>query len=176
MLELLRKGDRRAFKDLFDQYAPIFKGIAFRYMKSSHSSNDIVQEAFVKIYLNISKYSGEGNFEGWMKRIVVNCCLDSIGRNKRYQFSDEEIITDHSFTDWEVPLAEMGLKEIISIIDKLPLGLRTVFNLSVFDGFSHKEIGEQLGISPSASRSQLTKAKMKLKQELKKLNILSASA
>lgn len=176
ILQKLRDGDARVFKRLFDAYSPVFKGICYRYTGSNERSNDIIQEAFVKIFKNISGYTGTGNFEGWMKRIVVNCCLDYVKQEHRFNFDSEHVLEAERHTSWDIPMSELGVKEIVRLIDKLPDGLRTVFNLSVFEGFSHKEIASTLGISESASRAQLTKAKTKLRVELKKLNIFSASA
>lgn len=175
LINLLQKGDRSTFKRLFDYYAPIFKGICFRYTGSNEKSDDIIQDVFVKIFRKASSYNSEGNFEGWMKRIVVNSCLDYVRREKRFDLSLEESPLE-SATSWDVPLADMGVQELVEVIDKLPTGLKAVFNLNVFEGLSHREIGEQLNISESASRAQLAKAKAKLKIELTKLNIWSASA
>lgn len=176
ILQKLREGDARIFKQLFEAYSPIFKGVCYRYTGSNERSNDIIQEAFVKIFKNVSGYTGSGNFEGWMKRIVVNCCLDYIKQEHRFSFDSERVLEAERHTTWDIPMSELGVKEIVRLIDQLPDGLRTVFNLSVFEGFSHKEIGNALGISESASRAQLAKAKTKLRAELKKLNIFSASA
>lgn len=176
LISKIKGGDKDSFKVLYNRYAPLFKGVAYRYTGSADDSNDVVQEAFVKIYKNLNKYSFEGNFEGWMKRIVVNCSLDHIAKHKKIQFETEEALEDHRYMSWDLPVSEMSVEEIVALIDQLPQGYRTVFNLSVFEGFSHKEIGKQLGISESASRSQLTKAKVKLKTLLEGIHIFSATA
>lgn len=175
VIDLLQKGDRSTFKKLFDYYAPIFKGICYRYTGSNEKSDDIIQDVFVKIFRKVSSYNAEGNFEGWMKRIVVNSCLDYVRREKRFDLILDESPLESS-TTWDVPLSDLGVEEMVELINKLPAGLKAVFNLNVFEGLAHKEIGEQLNISESASRAQLAKAKAKLKIELKKLNIWSASA
>lgn len=172
----IKDGDTAAFKQLYEAYAPLFKGIAFRYVGNSDESNDLIQEAFIKIYRSIDTFQGYGNFEGWMKRILVNCCLNHIKREKKYAFEVDSSNFSNDTTRWDAVIEELSFEEIVQIIERLPLGYKTVFNLSVFEGYSHKEIGELLGISESASRSQLAKAKQKLKKELKKVNILSSIA
>ncbi len=177
-IERLKKGDSRTFSQLFDHYASLFKGICYRYTHDHERSDDIIQEAFIKIFRNISSYNGKGNFEGWLKRIVVNTCLDYVRKEQRIILDQgtAEYEVEKNIGRWEVPISNMTMQEIAEVIGRLPEGLRTVFNLNTFDGYSHREIGEKLGISESASRGQLAKAKAKLKEEIKGLNIYSASA
>lgn len=171
----IKGGNQDSFRLLYNRFAPMFKGIAYRYVGNADESNDVIQEAFVKIYKNLDSYSFKGSFEGWMKRIVVNCSLEYITKRKKIKFESDELLVNESCSTWELPAAEMSVQEIVTLINKLPDGYRTVFNLSVMEGFSHKEIGEKLGISESASRSQLTKAKGKLKELLKTIQIYSAA-
>ena len=107
-------------------------------------------------------YKGEGNFEGWMKRILVNSCLNYIKKEKKYAFDFDATLMEQRSTKWDSAISEMSFDEILALINRLPVGYKTVFNLSVFEGYSHKEIGEMIGITESASRSQLSKAKNKL--------------
>jgi RNA polymerase sigma-70 factor (ECF subfamily) len=144
-------------------------------MGNADESNDVIQEAFVKIYKNLDKYSFKGSFEGWMKRIVVNCCLEYMAKHKKVKFESETVLLNTSSSNWELPISDMSVQEIVEMVNKLPIGYRTVFNLNVIEGYSHKEIGEQLGISESASRSQLTKAKAKLKELLKEIEIYNSA-
>lgn len=176
IISKIKEGDALAFKKLYEQYAPKFKGIAFRYVGNENEANDLIQEAFVKVYKSINSYKGDGNFEGWMKRILVNSCLNYIKREKKYAFDFDATLIEQPSTKWDSAISEMSFEEIVAVINQLPVGYKTVFNLAVFDGYSHKEIGEMIGITESASRSQLSKAKNKLKEELKKLNILSSIA
>ncbi len=171
----IKGGNQGSFRLLYNRFAPLFKGIAYRYVGSADESNDVIQEAFVKIYKNLNSYSFKGSFEGWMKRIVVNCCLEYMAKRKKIKFESEALLVNTSSSSWDLPISEMSVQEIVELINKLPDGYRTVFNLSVIEGYTHKEIGEQLGISESASRSQLTKAKGKLKELLKSIHIYSAA-
>ena len=176
IISKIKAGDALAFKKLYEHYAPKFKGIAFRYVGNENEANDLIQETFVKIYKSVNSYKGDGNFEGWMKRILVNSCLNYIKREKKYAFDFDTTLVEQPSTKWDSAISEMSFEEIVAVINRLPVGYKTVFNLAVFDGYSHKEIGEMIGITESASRSQLSKAKNKLKEELKKLNILSSIA
>lgn len=172
----IREGNAKSFKLLYSTYAPKFKGIAFRYTNDSDVANDMVQESFIKIYKNINSYKGEGNFEGWMKRILINNCLNHIKKEKKYVFELGESLSEQPTSNWDEAIDVLSFDEILSVINKLPLGYKTVFNLSVFEGYSHKEISDLIGITESASRSQLTKAKGKLKEELTKMNVFLSIA
>ncbi|MCI5059061.1 MAG: sigma-70 family RNA polymerase sigma factor [Flavobacteriales bacterium] len=174
-IKRLKRGKEREFKLLFDSYAPLFKGIAFRYLNDFNLSNDIVQESFVKIYKNIKSFKEEGNFEGWMKRIVVNCCLNYIKSQKKVVFETNEVLLNKD-SGMQDAISNMTFNEIIALINKLPDGYRTIFNLSVLDGYSHKEISENLNITESASRSQLTKAKSKLRNLIENAGLKEAWA
>ena len=172
----IREGNSDSFRKIYNAFAPNFKGIAYRYTNDVDVANDMVQESFIKIYQNIKSYKGDGNFEGWMKRILVNNCLNYIKKEKKYIFELGDSLIDRPSSNWDEAIGVLSFDEIVLLIDKLPTGYKTVFNLSVFEGYSHKEIGKLIGISESASRSQLTKAKGKLKEELKKINIFSSTA
>jgi RNA polymerase sigma-70 factor (ECF subfamily) len=176
ILTELKNGNKNSFDAIFKYYAPIFKNIAFRYTKNTALANDILQESFIKIYSNINSFKGEGSFEGWMKRIVVFNCLDHIKSEKRYSYETAEILQAKPSSSWNSAIDSLSYDEIVTLIGDLPAGYQEVFNLNVFEGYAHKEIASQLGISESASRSQLTKAKAKLKSSLKKIHFFSATA
>lgn len=110
-----------------------------------------------------------------MKRILINCCLEYVNKRKKLIFEPESVARDQDSTEFELPVSRMSTEEIVNLINQLPDGLRIVFNMKVLEGYSHKEIGEHLGIAESASRSQLTKAKQKLKELLKTLRIYRAT-
>lgn len=143
-----------------------------RYAKNPPEAEDLTQEAFLKIFQKIDQYGFQGSFEGWMKRIVINTCLNGIrGKNMNHQplHNDDgetmiEPIDDTSILD------DLAAEDIFKCIEKLPDGYRMVFNLVVIDGYSHKEVADELGIAESASRSQLTKAKQKLQALLLSTN------
>ncbi|NND95406.1 MAG: RNA polymerase sigma factor [Flavobacteriales bacterium] len=174
LIKALQKGDRSAFKVIYDKYVNYFYAIAIRYADNSAEAEDYVQEAFVRIYRNINSFSFQGSFEGWMKRILVNHCLNGIKKkNPLKQSEDITVIPDSSGGISADALSEINSEDIMKAISELPTGYRTVLNMYVIEGYSHREIGEELGITESSSRSQLTKARMKLKHILLSRGLVS---
>lgn len=166
ILKGIKNKDRQAQRALYDTYAPVLMSIGMRYMKDVQQAEDMVAEAFFKIFTRIHTYKETGSFEGWMKRIMINECLMEIRKNQRRNLhvSIDEVDLD---TD-PVALDKLSAEEIISTINELPEGYRTVFNMYVIDGYKHREIADILGISIHTSKSQLIMAKRKLQQLLKK--------
>ena len=174
IIKQLKKKNQKGLKDLYDCYGDLFFGIALRYLPEVQQAEDAVQETFIKIYHNINSYQEKGSFEGWMKRILVNNCLNLVKKNKSggiFVELSESGQPKNELSYQDNILEKLTNEEIIRAIQELPTGFRMVLNLYVFEGYSHKEIGEELGISESASRSQLTKARMKLKNMLEELGI-----
>jgi RNA polymerase sigma factor (sigma-70 family) len=159
--------ERSAQKMLFEQYAPVLLGICRRYVKQAEDAEDVMLGSFYKILSNIEQYQGKGSFEGWMKRISVNESLMFLRKKHNFNLS----IDQHHL---EIAEDALGIEEqlfeedILDILDSLPIGYRTVFNLYVIDGLKHREIAEELGISINTSKSQLIQAKRKLASLLKK--------
>lgn len=164
------KKKRGAQKALYDRYHPVLMGICLRYAKSQPEAEDVLLMGFTKIFKNLSSYSGEGSFEGWMKKIMVNVAIDNYRKNlKHYFLVDYENVTPDAIGYDYIP-DNISLQEIIKTIQELPDGYRIVFNLFAIDGYSHKEIAEKLSISESTSKTQLLKARKKLKKKLVLLN------
>ena len=170
LLKRVRKGDLNAFKELYNHYAPIFKGIAYRYLGDLSRCDDAIQDAFVQIHKNLNTYTGKGNFEGWMKRILINKCLDIIKKEKRYIINEGDSEFERE-AGWEDAVSAISFNELVDLINTLPDGYKAVFNLAVFEDYSHKDIGDLLGITESASRSQLTKAKALLRKKIEMLEV-----
>src|SRR4051794_24854120 len=150
---------------LFEQYAGRMMTICLRYSCDQPEAEDILQEAFIKIFSHLSQYKFQGSFEGWMKRIVVNCALKMI-QKKRIQFSEihsPELISTQTDPD---ALSNLTEDELLKLISNLPDGYRIVFNLSVMEGYNHDEIAALLGIQPTTSRSQLVKARRLLQKQI----------
>jgi len=156
----LKKGDRKAQKELYDKYSKIFYVICLRYAANTDEANDLLQEGFIKIFLKIKQYSGRGSFEGWMKKIIVNNAINNYHKTRKQRYkedidnlynleSDDKYYEDTDFT----------YEELITLIQKLPKGYRTIFNLYAIEGYKHKEISEMLNISESTSKSQYHRAK-----------------
>ena len=167
------KGDRQAQKELFERYAGVMLSVCRRYTRHQMEAEDILQDAMIKVFRNIDRFKFEGSFEGWIRRIVVNTAL------KNYQKSSfqKEQIGLESYQEGTMEpeaFSKLQEEELMNLIATLPDGYRIVFNLYIIEGFSHKEIAEQLGIKESTSRSQLVKARRMLQELLVKRNRISA--
>ena len=171
----LVKGDKRAFKGLYEEYAGLFFTIARRYTDSDEEAEDMVQESFVQIYKKAHTFSFNGSFEGWMKRVVVNKCLTALKKKKiKHDQGTEDVANDINASQSAWFMESMDAEDIIKAFALLPEGPRVVLNLYVMEGFNHKEISKTLGITESASRSQLTKARARLKQILLEKDLIES--
>ena len=153
-------------KMLYDKYAAKLYGIALRYAHEQEEAKDILQDGFVKIFQNLSKYKGTGAFEGWLRRIIVNTAIEHYRKkNNTYEIQDthEESVTDRDTS----ALDKMAAADILKMVKALPNGYRTVFNLFAIEGYSHKEIAEMLNISEGTSKSQYARAKGLLQEKIK---------
>lgn len=165
------EGDNRAQKKLFDLFAPKLFGVCLRYMKDHNLAQDTLQDGFVKIFTKLSDYNGKGSFEGWMRRITVNTCLDQLRKDQKLKMNTS--IDDVSFLvkDNHWIEEELTAKDLLKLVESLPDGYRVVFNMFAIEGYSHKEIAEQLNISENTSKSQFSRAKSHLRRKLIELGI-----
>lgn len=153
--------DQRAFEKLYNQYAPTFAGICRRYTDSKDEANDILQEAFIKIFNNLDKLKEKSLFEAWARRIVVNTAIQTIKKSQNLisiEQNDIDITEEQEQHSTEV-MQNLEMEEIITLLDYLPKGYKTILNLYAIEEYSHKEIGEILNIQEATSRSQYHKAK-----------------
>ena len=150
---------------LFERYAGKLMTICLRYSCDKPEAEDMLQDAFIKIFSHIRQYKSEGSFEGWMKRIVVNCALKTIQKKKTrfIEISNHDAAAPQSDS---FVLSSLTEDELIKMISSLPDGYRIVFNLYVMEGYSHDEIAEMLGIQAATSRSQLVKARKLLQKQI----------
>ena len=160
------RNDPKAQERLFTKYSSRLYGLCRRYIREESEAEDVMITAFAKIFQKIDQYKAEGSFEGWMRRIAVNEALTYIRRNKSIHLE-----VDIEVADEESSLEHMGheleAKDLLAMIDQLPAGYRTVFNLYAIEGYAHKEIAVQLGISENTSKSQLSRARGLLQKYLK---------
>jgi RNA polymerase sigma factor (sigma-70 family) len=156
-------GNAAAQEKLFKKYYALMLGICLRYAKDRDGALEILQEGFIKIFGNLDKFKFEGSFQGWMKRIMVNSAIDKYRKNSAepvsYDIEDHQNlgVKDDVFSNFEK-------EDLLNCIQELPEGYRTIFNMYVIEGFSHKEIAKELNISEGTSKSQLFKAKQLLKK------------
>lgn len=157
---------RTAQKQLYDLYRMKMYTVCLRYMSNKMDAEDMLQEGWVKVFKQIQTFDpNRGNFYSWIKRIFINTNLEYL-RKKRLKFediSDSEI--EHS-TSLNKPIHDMAMQELVKVLQELPPGYRSVFNLYVLEGYTHKEIGETLNISPNTSKTQLMKAKQMMKAKV----------
>jgi RNA polymerase sigma-70 factor (ECF subfamily) len=150
--------------ELYKRYSSKMMVVCLRYAKDKMEAEDILQEGFIKIYDNISKFRMQGSFEGWIRRIMVNTALNKIKTTKMV-FENIDDIGDE-FIEPIIEDTTLNEKVLLDIISKLPKGYKYVFNMYAIEGFNHKEIANSLGIEEASSRSQYAKAKKYLQQKL----------
>ena len=157
---------RQAEKALYDQFSRVMFGVCKRYCKNREDAEDVLINALFKAINNIHQYNGDGSFEGWVRRIVINESLMFLRKRQKITVEIEEYHFDTpkggNIED------ELAAQDIIDLLEELPIGYRTVFNLYVLDGMKHREIAEALGISINTSKSQLILAKKRMQQLLAK--------
>ena len=142
---------------LYRQYYRKMYGVCLRYTHDREDAMDVLQEGFIKVFNNISRFRSEGSLEGWIRRIMVHAAIEHYRKKSRYFMVDIE--GAHDIGIEANVLSHMSLEEILELIRQLPVGYRTVFNLYVVEGYTHDEIGKMLKISPGTSKSQLSRAK-----------------
>lgn len=158
--------NRKAQKQFFDQYAPLLYGIIKRYTYNRVEADEILNDSFYKIFTSLHSYSFKGSFEGWMRRITVNCITDNF---RKYVKKEPAYKVEIENTDMHVDsdaVQKLGYKELLQKVHELPDTQRAVFNLFVFEQFSHKEIAEHLGITEINSRWHLNDARKRLKEKI----------
>lgn len=155
-------------KELYDSYAPKMLGVCLRYAKNQMEAEDILQDAFIKVFTNLHRFKFQGSFEGWLRRTIVNTAINQYKKNlKHAREMDIDDIEAENQKEEKV-LDRMSADEILAIIQTLPEGYRVVFNLNVLEGYTHKMIGEMLDISENTSKSQLLRAKRILREKIKR--------
>jgi len=156
--------DRRAQRLLYDRFAPLLLAVCRRYVGAAQAE-DVMQDSFVRVFQYLAQYRNEGSFEGWIRRVCVNTCIRHLEKAKRLTIDYYgDGLPEHA-VEPDV-ISRMSADELMKVIDSIPDGYKTVFNLSVIEGFPHKEIAQLLGIEESSSRSQLTKARKYIQRSL----------
>ena len=167
ILERCKKYDRKAQKELYDVYSPVLFGICIRYAKTKHEAEDILQDGFIKILTKINDFNSAGSFEGWMRRIIVNTAISHYHKNKKHNdIYDIDEINETDIKGYTFDNKQFTSEELYSVINNLPEGYKVVFNLYAIEGYKHKEIAEILNINQNTSKSQYSRAKDKLREQL----------
>jgi RNA polymerase sigma-70 factor (ECF subfamily) len=167
LIEGCVRGDRKIQYELYERYSSRMFGVCLRYAGNTEEAEDILQEGFVKVFRKIDSFRSEGSFEGWIRRIFVNTAIEHFRRKTYLQpiTEKEENTVEGKYLSVLDDLAE---KDIINLVQQLSPGYRTVFNMYVVEGYTHKQIADALGISEGTSKSQLSRAKIILQDMVRK--------
>lgn len=148
---------------LYDLYSRKMMAVCLRYTKSRHEAEDIFHEAFVKVFKNINTWKG-GSFEGWMRRIFVNTAINHYHQNRKYFDHVDSSYAESMLSSSETVLDEMSNQDLMEMVNQLPEGYKLIFNMHVVEGYNHNEIADMLHIAQGSSKSQLSKAKARLRK------------
>jgi len=176
IIEGCARHNRKAQQVLYDQYSRFLLGICLRYATDKDEAEDILQESFLKIFLNIKDFSGTGSFIGWLRKVTVNTAITHYHKNLKYRYHveiEEYVSVETGVTSFEEDF--FNSEELFKVLNELPAGYRMVFNLYAIEGYKHKEIAEILGIDTNTSKSQYSRAKAVLRDKLEKLGRLKSN-
>ncbi len=156
-------GDKKSQEALYGRFSSKMMGVCLRYAKDYHNAEDLLQEGFIKVFVNMHKYRGDGSFEGWLRRIFVNTAIEHYRKNvhlyplselNNFEVKSEEVSAD----------SKIAADDLLGMLQQLSAGYRTIFNLYAIEGYSHKEIASELNISEGTSKSQLARARALLQK------------
>ncbi|MCP9237201.1 RNA polymerase sigma factor [Lewinella sp. JB7] len=165
-----KANDRRAQRAVYERYAPLMGAIARRYCRREADADDVLVTAFFRAFDRIDTFTESGSFEGWIRRIVVNEALMLL--RKKHALKQASELTEVNPASFSIPATaaeRLAERDILDLLDAMPVGYRTVFNLYVIEGYKHREIADLLDISINTSKSQLILAKKRLREQLEKL-------
>lgn len=162
------KGNSRAQKALFDKFAPKMFSVCLRYMKNTEKAEDALQDGFIKVFVNLLNYKNSGVLEGWIRRIIVNTCLDELKKNKKLLLNVSVEEVEYKLESNDFVQEQMMADDLMKLIQDMPAGYRVIFNMFAIEGYAHQEIATQLGISESTSKSQYLRARAYLKNRIDK--------
>ncbi|MBA3704708.1 MAG: RNA polymerase sigma factor [Bacteroidetes bacterium] len=155
-----------AQKHLYEKFSRRMMGVCLRYCDSTEEAEDIVQNGFIKVFENIAAFKGSGSLEGWIRKIMINTALTNIRKNKKLKQNIELDSVEFMLPSTSYIYEDFAAKDLLKIIQTLPAGFKTVFNLYAIEGYSHKEISGMLDISEGTSKSQYSRAKAHLQKIL----------
>ncbi len=171
LVNACKRGDRRAQHQLYTQYAKAMYNICLRMVRNEADAEDLLQNAFIDVFTKIDSYRFESTIGAWIKRIVINTCINHFKKRRVATQEWDERIADQPMieTESEYEDRKLNVKRIQKAMDKLPTGYRTVFSLYLLEGYDHKEIAQVLDISEATSKSQYSRAKSKVRQLLSEM-------
>ena len=175
LLEGCRAGDRKMQELLYRQSASKMLAVCMRYARDRMEAEDTLQLGYIKVFQKVKEYRGDGSFEGWIRRIMVNTAIESYRKNlKTLQIVSIEDSYEQPSAGFD--FSRMAMQDLLGLIQQLADGYRIVFNMYIIEGYSHKEIAATLGISEGASKSQLSRARAVLREEIIKMEGINYAA
>ncbi len=157
--------DALAQKQLFEHYSKRMMGVCLRYSQDAEEAQDVLQMGFIKVFEKLHMFNAQGSLEGWIRKIIVNTALDIIRKNKKFMNDVEMDKVDYQLhNSHENAVESLSAKDLLKIIQDMPPGFRTVFNMFAIEGYSHKEIADELNISVNTSKSQYSRARAYLQK------------
>ncbi len=165
LIERCKRHDRHAQEQLFQQFSGKMYSLCCRYVRDKMEAEDVLITAFTKIFERMDQYKGEGSFEGWIRKVIVNESLSYLRKNKNMYLETEIEAADRE-VNYEQMENKLEAEDLLRMISELPAGYRIVFNMYAIDGYSHREIAGQLGINENTSKSQLSRARALLQRNL----------
>ena len=173
LVAALKRGESRAHKVVYERYAGKMLAVCTRYCANRDDAEEVMIDGFMRVFEKIEQFREDGSFEGWIRRVMVTASLMFLRKNKQWR---QEVSIDDVTVEPDYAWADTAVNEndLLRMVNQLPDGYRTVFNLYAIEGYSHAEIAEMLGISEGTSKSQLSRARMLLQANIKKLEQDSA--
>lgn len=165
LVEGCRKGDRKMQHELYQRYADKMFVVCLRYAQGQLEAEDILQEAFIKVFDKIEQFRGDASLSGWIKRIVVNTALNN-QRSKLYMYPMVDVDSMYNMKGEEATLSGYQFQDLLKLVQELPSGCRVIFNLFAIEGYGHKEIAKLLEISEGTSKSQYARARQLLQDRI----------
>ena len=161
------KGKQSAQRELYDKYSRLLLGVCSRYAKDIEEAEDILQEGFVKIFLNIKEFKGDGSLVAWMRRIMINTAITHYHKMRKHRYHDDlDEVSESRFEERTWEESDFTREELYQVIRSMPDGYRMVFNLYAVEGYKHREIAEILEIDENTSKSQYSRARKWLQDRL----------
>lgn len=175
LISQCQDNQRKAQAEIYNRFSAKLFSVCLRYSNNYEDAQDVFQDGFILIFKKINQFRFQGSFEGWMRRIMVNCCIERHRSKNHLYILNEDITLDKDVEEFEFDLDDEGeshsYKDLLEFIQKLPSRYQQVFNLYVIEEYSHQEIANMLGISVGTSKSNLSRAREKLMDMINKNNM-----
>lgn len=168
LIEGCKKNDRKAQEQLYRLLASKMLGVCLRYASSSFDAEEMLQAGFIKVFTHMHQYTGAGSFEGWVRRIMVNTAIEYCRKDIKMERIEQLGEQEHLYSG-SVEINYLEAKDLMNMVQELAPGYRVIFNMYAIEGFSHKEIAETLNITESSSKSQLSRARVRLQEKIKQM-------